>query len=94
MYIIRGPKGRVLHVGRTVSGKRGLFQRLRNHLQSRSSFMLLYGRPRKLQLRGHCYFQYVLVPHPRQRALLEALAIGTLLPAHIGDSSRKSVVAL
>lgn len=40
VYLIFGPRGRVLHVGRTVKGRNGLRQRLKNHLQGQSSFTL------------------------------------------------------
>jgi hypothetical protein len=39
VYIIYSPKGRVAHVGRTVRGKKGLHQRLNNHLHGTSSFV-------------------------------------------------------
>ena len=38
VYIIYDPKGRVVHVGRTVRGRRGLHQRINNHLHGRSSW--------------------------------------------------------
>lgn len=36
------------------------------------------------KLRGGYGFRYLTVKNPRQRALLEAYAIGVLCPAHIG----------
>jgi hypothetical protein len=42
VYVIRDPKGRVVHVGRSVWGKGGLFQRLHNHLHAHSSFVHVY----------------------------------------------------
>ena len=47
VYIIYSPNGRVTHVGRTVRGKRGLRQRLNNHLHGASSFVyLMHGAGR------------------------------------------------
>jgi len=37
VYVIRNATGCVKHVGRSVRGKNGLAQRLRNHLQGQSS---------------------------------------------------------
>lgn len=84
VYVIRDIRGNVLHVGRTISGQRGLWRRLRDHLRGRSSFSLLYALPRHIRLRETCCFQYVRVPNPRERALLEALAVGELCPKHVG----------
>jgi len=83
VYVIR--KGRVvLHVGRTPRGKGGLHQRLKNHLHGSSSFTREYLNGMGANLRtGHTY-QYLLVRNPRQRALLEAYAVATLCPKHIG----------
>jgi excinuclease UvrABC nuclease subunit len=83
VYVIRN--GRVvLHVGRTLRGKEGLRQRLKNHLHGSSSFTYEYLNGRGARLRkGHTY-QYLMVGNPRQRALLEAYAVATLCPKHIG----------
>ena len=84
VYIIR--KGRkVLHVGRTVHGKRGLWQRLSNHLQGNSSFTVNYcggGYAPRLR-KGHTY-QCLVVTNRRNRALLECYAAGMLCPDYIG----------
>lgn len=83
VYIIR--KGRVvLHVGRTVRGRGGLQQRLKNHLHGNSSFTNEYlnGKGDKLR-KGHT-FQLLVVKNRRLRALLEAYATGKLCPKHIG----------
>src|SRR6266403_3559972 len=42
VYFIYSPRGKVLHVGRTPRGKKGLRQRLNNHLHAGSSFTLKY----------------------------------------------------
>ena len=83
VYFIR--KGqKVLHVGRTARAKGGLHQRLSNHLHGSSSFTneFLDGAGKKLR-HGYTY-QYLEVKDRRHRALLEAYAIGTLCPAHLG----------
>lgn len=88
VYIIR--KGStVLHVGRTHRGRNGLRQRLCNHLYGASSFTLEYlgGAGEKLR-KGHTY-QYLEVKNDKRRALLEAYAIGTLCPEHLGLGKRK-----
>ena len=83
VYIIR--KGDiVLHVGRTLRGKKGLYQRLEDHLHGNSSFTKEYLKGNGAALRkGHTH-QYLVVEDARLRALLEAYAIGTLCPKHIG----------
>lgn len=75
----------VLHVGRTIRGKNGLQQRLKNHLRGISSFTrnFLLGEGNKLRDGDHT-FKYLEVEDPRKRALLESLAIGKLCPRHIG----------
>ncbi len=88
VYVIYGPKGRVLHVGMTPRAKNGIFQRLRDHLAGRSSFTReKYGRDGS-RLRNGCSFRCLIVASARQRALLEAYAIGALCPWHIGDGSK------
>jgi len=83
VYVIR-KGGIVLHVGRTLRGKGGLHQRLKNHLQGNSSFTndYLHGKGATLR-KGHTY-QSLVVKYPRLRALLEAYATGKLCPKHIG----------
>jgi len=88
VYIIVHNRRGVVHVGRTTRGRNGLYQRLKNHLQARSSFVILFARPQRLDLRAHCKFRYLAVGNARARAFLEALATGELCPAHIGDGSR------
>jgi hypothetical protein len=83
VYVIR--KGViVLHVGRTLCGKGGLRQRLKDHLYRASSFTNEYLKGNGAALRkGHTH-QSLVVKDARLRALLEAYAIGTLCPKHIG----------
>lgn len=84
VYIICKGKT-VLHVGRTLRGKGGLHQRLKNHLHGSSSFTNnhLKGKGDILRKNGYTY-QYLKVKSPRLRALLEAYSVGHLCPKHIG----------
>lgn len=84
VYIIFSPSRAVLHVGRTVRGKRGLRQRLNNHLHGASSFTIRHFGGKGSLLRGRYRFAYLEVAHPRTRALLEAFAVGSLCPKHLG----------
>ncbi len=90
VYVIYSPRGKVLHVGRTVRGKRGLRQRLNNHLQGQSSFVASFFRGRGAKLRQGYKYACVEVPNPRTRALLEAYAVGHLCPEHIGTGEHAS----
>ena len=85
VYVIYDRDRQVVHVGRTVRGKRGLIQRLRNHVRGQSSFVRTYlqGDGRRLGRDGY-HFRYLVVSDERERALLEALAIGRLCPKHLG----------
>ncbi len=76
VYVIR--KGEiVLHVGRTLRGRDGLYQRLKNHLHGSSSFTDKYLKGNGATLRkGHTY-QFLVVEDARLRALVEAYATGT-----------------
>ncbi len=84
VYIIRKNKT-ILHVGRTHSGKKGIHQRLRDHLYGSSSFTkkYLHGNGTTLREKGYTY-QYLELDDSRKRALLEHYAIGTLCPEHLG----------
>ena len=84
VYLIYGPKGRLLHVGRTPRAKRGLAQRLRDHLNGASSFVNQYLGGVGYRLRQGYAYKFLVVRNRRHRAILEALAIGALCPAHIG----------
>jgi hypothetical protein len=85
VYLIYDPKGRVAHVGRTVRGKRGLYQRLNNHLHGRSSFVIKALNGKGAKLRNGFKFRFIAIEESRLRALLEAFAIGQLCPDHLGD---------
>lgn len=89
VYVIRGPRGRVLHVGRTLRGKNGLSQRLRDHLLGNSSFVKSYFGGRGAVLRRGYTYQYLEVPKDRPRALLEYLATAWHCPAHLGVGAAK-----
>lgn len=84
VYIILNPRGTVLHVGSTPRAANGIRQRLYGHLRNQSSFVKVYLKNDGERLRSGYQYQYVIVNSPRQRALLEAYAIGALLPKHIG----------
>lgn len=84
VYLIRSPRGTVLHVGRTVRGKHGLRQRLTNHIHGASSFTKQHLQGKGAKLRGTHTFSFVQVSDARLRALLEAYAVGNLCPKHIG----------
>lgn len=86
VYIIRSPRGKVLHVGSTPRAKKGIAQRLKGHIQGNSSFVGKYLDGNSAELRNGYTFQCIVVDDPRTRALLEAYAIGHLCPAHIGHS--------
>ena len=88
VYIIYDPKGRVSHVGRTIRGKRGLYQRLNNHLHGRSSFVIKALNGRGARLRGGFKFRYITIENSRLRALVEAFAVGQLCPDHLGDGGQ------
>lgn len=87
VYVIYDPKGRVAHVGRTVRGKRGLHQRINNHLHGRSSFVIKALNGKGAQLRQGFKFRFIAIENGRLRALLEAFAIGQLCPDHLGDGA-------
>ena len=84
VYLILNSRGTVVHVGRTLRGKRGLYQRLRNHLNAASSFTKIYLNGDGSKLRSGYKYKYLVLADPRKRALVEALAIGVLCPKHIG----------
>ncbi len=75
----------VLHVGRTLRGGGGIHQRLKDHLYGSSSFTNKYLNSRGATLRKDGYtYQYLKLDDSRKRALVEAYAVGTLCPRHIG----------
>ena len=84
VYIIYGPRKQVLHVGRTVRGRKGLSQRLKNHLHGNSSFTVEHLKGDGSKLRGTHSFRFVAISDARTRALLEAFAVGHLCPKHLG----------
>jgi hypothetical protein len=84
VYVIYSPDGRVAHVGRTVRGKKGLQQRLNNHLHGASSFAVKALKGKGAKLRDGYKFRFTLIEDDRLRALVEAYAIGQLCPDHLG----------
>lgn len=91
VYIIYSPARKVVHVGNTLRGKRGLYQRLTNHLHGASSFTIKYLNRKPAKLRNNFTYQFIEIDQPRLRALLQAYAIGVLCPAHIGEGVLKKV---
>ncbi len=84
VYIIYDPTSAVAHVGNTPRAQKGLCQRLNDHILGNSSFARNYLKPKNLSVRKGFTFKLLELPSPRERALLEALACGTLCPKHIG----------
>ncbi len=84
VYIIYNPEGIVEHVGRSVRGRKGLVQRLTNHLYGNSSFVIKHLSGKGKKLRQGYQFQYLEIEDDRKRALVECLAAGELCPAHVG----------
>lgn len=89
VYIVYSPADKVLHVGNTPSGKKGLNQRLYNHVTRTSSFSREYLKPQNISLRNSYKYRVIEISSPRKRALLEALTAGLLCPAHIGTGEKK-----
>lgn len=84
VYVVRDPDGIVVHVGRTVRGKAGLAQRLRNHVNAKSSFVRAYLGGSAERLRNGFTFQFIEVPDDRERTLLEHFATAWYCPVHLG----------
>ena len=84
VYVIYNPHGAVVHVGRTLRARRGLQQRLNNHLSGKSAFVRNYLKGSGSKLREGYKLRYLVIDDPRTRALLEALATGVFCPRHIG----------
>jgi hypothetical protein len=90
VYIIYSPQNEVLHVGNTPSGRKGLNQRLYNHISCTGVFYEKYLKPNKIRMRGTYKFKYLEVADIRLRALLEAYSAGKLCPLHFGTDAKKS----
>src|SRR5689334_20461979 len=91
VYIIFNPKGKPSHVGNTPRGERGLCQRLNNHIYWCSSFSKKFLKPQGLSVRNEYSFKFLKISSARDRALLEALAIGLLCPEHIGTHEKAEI---
>lgn len=89
VYIIYNSRKIPVHVGRTVRGRRGLRQRLNQHLLGQSSFTERYLDGKGRVLRNRYWFKYLEVKNDRKRALLEALGVGILCPKHLGLGNKK-----
>lgn len=88
VYIIFSPTDEVLHVGNTPRGKKGLNQRLYNHISCSGVFYDKYLKPNRIRMRGTHKFKYLEVKDIRQRALLEAYTAGNLCPVHFGTGAK------
>jgi hypothetical protein len=90
VYLIYDPRGRLAHVGRSAPGKNGPRQRLRDHLQAQFPFTKEYLKGDGSKLRRRYKYKYLIILDPRERALVEAFAVGTLCPLHLGlrDTNR------
>ena len=88
VYVIRSPRTIVVHVGRTVRGKSGLQQRLRNHLAAQSSFVQASLSSKGASLRDGYTYQCIDVPNDRARALLEHIATAWHCPKHLGVGAK------
>ena len=88
VYVIRSPKNTVVHVGRTLRGKSGLQQRLRDHLAGQSSFVQKSLNRAGSTLRDGFTYQCMEVPIDRERALLEHIATAWHCPEHLGVGAK------
>lgn len=91
VYIIYSPREHVVHVGRTYRGRKGLQQRIKNHLHGSSSFTIEYLKGRGDKLKNGYTYQYLPLKNWRRRAFLEAYATGFLCPAHIGKNQARLI---
>ena len=90
--ILRGRK--VVHVGRTLPGTKGLFQRLGNHLHGNSSFTINHHGGYAARLRRDILTSVLWSAILGTGALLECYASGMLCPEYIGlgdGAPKKSV---
>ncbi|HEX2842141.1 hypothetical protein [Hyphomicrobium sp.] len=84
VYAVYGADGGVEHVGNTPRGKDGLLGRLQDHLNGNSSYTrAVHGGDGACLREGYAY-RCLVVEDARTRVLLEALAVGTLCPRHLG----------
>jgi hypothetical protein len=88
VYIIYGDYNRVLHVGKSARGKKGLLQRLKNHWDGKSSFVGSYLDRDATALRAGFKYRYLEIDDARSRALLEMYATAKLCPLHLGLNDR------
>jgi len=89
VYIIYTPEDLVVHVGSTPSGKKGLNQRLYNHISCTGMLYHNYLKVLNIEMRGTHKFKFLIVSDPRKRALLESFTAGILCPIYFGTSQKK-----
>lgn len=82
VYVIRTPDGRVAHVGRSVRLRRRLSQHF--FRRGNSSFAVNYLIPNDRALSEGFTLQFLAIDEARERALVEALGVGTLCPLNLG----------
>jgi hypothetical protein len=83
VYAIYDATGACVHVGQGGTRARGSLRgRLRRHAAGRTSFVRLYYVRDRAKLRDH-QVRWLVVDDPRQRWLLEHLAVGVLCPKHV-----------
>jgi hypothetical protein len=84
VYVIHRREA-ILYVGKILRARGGLHQRPRNHLHDSLSFTAKHLKRSGATLHdnGHTC-QFLIVKDFRQRALLEAYAVGSLCPRHTG----------
>jgi len=84
VYLIINPKNQIVHVGNTPRAKKGIAQRLKNHINGSSSFKYHFLNGDGSKLRGKYKYKCLVVENPRNMVLLEAYAIAHLCPKHLG----------
>ena len=91
VYVIYGPRMKVLYVGRTYRGQaygRGFQDRgAGGGLQRR----LITQRQKIVGSKAGCKFRCLVVKKPRERTLLEHYTIGFLCPKHVGAADKDKI---
>ena len=72
VYVIYSPSGIALHVGCTPRARRGINQRISDHLHGNSSFARNYLKRKGKNLRNQYLYQFLPVRSSRQMVLLES----------------------
>jgi excinuclease UvrABC nuclease subunit len=88
VYIIYNSKGKLFYVGRTLSAKGGLNQRLNNHRTGASTFSKSLFKKEGLKIDASFSLKFIEVGTDRKRALLEAYTTGCLCPPYLGTGEK------